>query len=200
MKTKRIFPLNLQYFAAPTDPTGGAGDPPPASGGTPPSFDDLLKDPAVQSEFDKRVAKALATGKTNWEKEKNMTAEQLAQQKIQEREADIQKREGEITKRELRLKALEILGEKKLPARLANRLDYSDEASMKVSLKEVEEDFRAALEEGVNERLKGNPPPAGKPAGAADFDKQIADAKASGNMSLVASLIRQKAESESKSK
>ena len=193
---KNRIPMNLQFFAdPPADPPAVPPTDPPKA----PSFDDFLKDTANQSEFDKRVAKALATAKGNWEKEKNMTAEQLAQQKIQEREADIQKREADITKRELRSKALETLGTKGLPKELVDTLDYTDEKSMNGSLANIEKAFRDSLQKAVDERLKGAPPPAGSGAGI-DYDKQIADAQAIGNMALVASLVRQKAEAESKKK
>ncbi len=161
MKTNCIFPLNLQYFAAPGDPPADPPTDPPADPPKAPSFDDILKDPSMQSEFDKRVAKALATGKTNWEKEKNMTAEELANQKMQEREAGILKREGDITKRELKAKALETLGTKGLPKELADTLDYTDETAMNSTLTSVEKVFRDSLSKAVDEKLKGNPPPAG---------------------------------------
>lgn len=162
--------FNLQYFAAPGDPPVGdpppAGDPPAGDPTKPVTFDEMLKDPTHQSEFDKRVAKALATAKTNWEKEKNMTAEQLAAQKVQEREADILKREGEITRRELRAKAVETLGKKGLAPDLADVLNYTDEAAMTAHIEALEKAHRAAVEKAVNEKLKGNPPPGG--SGGAD--------------------------------
>lgn len=143
----------------------GAG----GTGGQKPTFDDLMKDAANQSEFDKRVNKALATAKAKWDADSKLTAEQLAAQKTKEKEDALAAKEKELSVRELKTKAQGILAEKKLPARLANRLDYSgDEDAMLESLKELEEDFRASLQESVNEKLKGNPPPAG---GTADPDE-----------------------------
>lgn len=53
------------------DPTKNT--PPPAGNdGTPLSFDEILKDRAYQSEFDKRVSKALETAKTKWETDAKM--------------------------------------------------------------------------------------------------------------------------------
>lgn len=43
--------------------------PPAGNDGTPLSFDEILKDKAYQSEFDKRVSKALETAKTKYESE-----------------------------------------------------------------------------------------------------------------------------------
>lgn len=52
------------------------------------SFDEILKDKAYQSEFDKRLSKALDTAKTNWEKEaegKRTEAEKLAKMDADEK-------------------------------------------------------------------------------------------------------------------
>ncbi|MEG2354261.1 MAG: DUF4355 domain-containing protein, partial [Clostridium sp.] len=76
-------PFNLQMFAEAGGTAGGndgggttAGDntvtPPPTDGGQAEgdkTFDDLLKDKKYQSEFDKKVAKALEAAKNEWEVE-----------------------------------------------------------------------------------------------------------------------------------
>ncbi|WP_202967987.1 capsid assembly scaffolding protein Gp46 family protein, partial [Clostridium perfringens] len=78
------------------------------------SFDDILKDKRHQSEFDKRVAKALETAKSKWEMEKatelenakteaeklaKMNAEQKAKYAEEKRIAELEKREKDITTR-----------------------------------------------------------------------------------------------------
>jgi hypothetical protein len=171
----RRFPLDLQFFAAAGDPPAGdpppaGGTPPPATPPAPPSFDDFLKNKDAQSEFDKRVAKALETAKGKWDKEASLTAEEKAAAKTKEREDALNQKESEITKRELRAKALETLGEKGLPKELVDTLDYADEKLMNASLASVEKVFRASLAKAVDEKLKGNPPPAG--GGAAKPTKQ----------------------------
>jgi len=148
-------PLNLQLFAEP-----GEGDPNKGSE-TPPSFDDFLKDKTAQSEFDKRVAKALETAKGKWDREASLTADEKAAAKTKEREDAIAKREGDIIKRELRAKALDTLGQKGLPTELADTLSYADEDGLNASLTSVEKAFRASLSKAVDEKLKGSPPPAG---------------------------------------
>lgn len=85
MNNRRIF-IGLQHFAdgegdggtnanAPDNQTADNGG--NAQTGTPqkPTFDDMLKDKDIQSEFDKRVSKALETAKTKWQKDDNGTAE-----------------------------------------------------------------------------------------------------------------------------
>lgn len=182
---------NAGYFhSAPqfAPDAGGAGDTPPAGDATPPSdkggegdkkpsaFDDFLKGAGNQSEFDRRVTKALETAKAGWQAEADkkiaeakteaerlaqMTAEQKAQHEQEKREKTIADREAQITRRELRATALETLAEKSLPKDLADILDYGDAEKCNASLASVEKAFRTAVQAGVDERLRGKTPKAG---------------------------------------
>lgn len=170
--------LNLQTFADPNDPPTDPPQDPPADPSK--SLDDVLKDKLLQSEFDKRIAKALETAKTKWdtdfesklsaakteaEKLAKMNADQKADYERQQRETKLADREAEITRRELRATALEQLAEKGLPKQLADIIVYTDADSTNESITAVETAFRAAVEAGVNERLKGNPPGGGGAGG-----------------------------------
>lgn len=128
--------------------------------------------PEQQVRIDALIAKTIAKerskaeadvekAKTEAEKLAKMNADQKAEYERQQREAKLTEREAEITKRELRASALETLAEKGLPKGLADILNYTDADSTKESLDAVETAFRAAVEAGVNERLKGNPPGGG---------------------------------------
>lgn len=145
------------------------------------SFDDVLKDKKYQSEFDKRVAKALETAKGKWEadykvkveeakteaeKLAKMNAEQKAKYAEEKRLADIEKREKEITTRELRATAFETLAEKGLPKDLVEILNYSDAESCNNSIEKVEKAFQAAVQKAVNEKLRGKENPKGGQGGA----------------------------------
>lgn len=194
---KRFMIVNLQLFAnrpfmAPdTGADGGAG----ASGGEgsqtdgegtgegnsgaeggEKSFDDILGDKKYQSEFDKRVAKALETAKSKWETEKatelenakteaeklaKMNAEQKAKYAEEKRIAELEKREKDITTRELRAQAYETLAEKNLPKELVDILNYSDAEQCNKSIESVEKAFQSAVEKAVNDKLRGGNPPKG---------------------------------------
>ena len=183
-------PMNLQFFAegdggagsgdsgTGAGTGGAAGEPggdPGAAGGQEPStsFDDFLKDSKMQSEFDKRVAKALETSrakmqseieekikaaKTEAEKLAKMNAEQKAQYEQQKRETELAAREAEITKRELSATAKETLAEKGLPIQLAEILNYSSAEDCKTSIEAVEKAFTEAVQKAVEEKLKGGSP------------------------------------------
>lgn len=141
-----------------------------------PTFDDLLKDKAYQSEFDKRIAKALETQKTKLseeyqktmsdklseaEKLAKMNAEQKAEYEKKQREDALAKREAEINKRELTATAKETLISKGLPAELHECLNYADAETCNKSIEAISKAFEVAVTKAVDNRLKQTPPPAG---------------------------------------
>lgn len=186
-------PLNLQFFAesdgAAGSGTGGEGDSGNAAGGEGSqtgnagerqaaggvmSFDDFLKDPKNQAEFDRRIGKALETSRsrmqadidakirearTEAEKLAKMNAEQKSEYEKEKREKELADREASITKRELTATAKEQLVEKGLPLSLADVLNYSGAEACAASLDAVGKAFQEAVEKAVEERLSGGKPP-----------------------------------------
>ena len=127
------------------------------------SFDDILKDKKYQSEFDKRVAKALETAKGKWEtdyqakvEEAKTEAEKLAKMNAEQKAKYAEK---DITTRELRATAFETLAEKNLPKELVDILNYSDAEQCNKSIEAVEKAFQTAVERAVNEKLRGKQTP-----------------------------------------
>lgn len=158
--------------------TGGEGTGEGTSGseGGEKTFDDILGDKKYQSEFDKRVAKALETAKSKWETEKatelknakteaeklaKMNAEQKAKYAEEKRIAELEKREKDITTRELKAQAYETLASKDLPKELIGTLNFTDAEQCNASIEAVEKAFQSALEKAVNEKLRGGNPPKG---------------------------------------
>ena len=139
------------------------------------SFDDILKgDKKYQSEFDKKIAKALETAKGKWETDYNskledvkteaeklakMNADEKAKYAEQKRAADLEKREKDITTRELKAQAYETLAEKALPKELIDILNYENADTCNKSIEAVEKAFQSAVEKAVNEKLRGNGTP-----------------------------------------
>ncbi|KAB1437568.1 DUF4355 domain-containing protein [Candidatus Galacturonibacter soehngenii] len=203
---KPRFPMNLQFFAESdgagtndgnSDGTGtgegnGDGVKTGADDGTgASSFDDLLKDPKNQSEFDKKVAKALEKAKSKWEAEATkkiedakteaeklakMNADQKAEYERQKSLEELAKREKDINTRELKAQAYETLAEKGLPKDLANILNYESAETCNQSIEAVQKAFQSAVEKAVNERLRGGTPPKGAQGGMDAFRAQIAKA------------------------
>lgn len=167
----------LQLRRAPSDaggtpPAGDAGGKPNDDAGKdkPTGDDKPAGDKAFsQADVDKIISqtiakerakaeKALETAKTEAEKLARMTAEEKAAHEQQERETKLAAREAELNRRELRATALQTLAEKQLPAELAEVLDYADADKCNASITSVEKVFRAAVQKGVEERMKGKPP------------------------------------------
>lgn len=170
---RTLYPNNLFFFP---DDGGGEGVTLPAT------LDEALKLPGLQAELDRRMAQAMKTAKAKWEKEQNMTVEQLAETKLQERTKDVEAREAAIAQRELRAKALDLLGKDGLPASLADALDYASEEAVTASIGKVAASFRASVQAAVKEQMKGTPPAAGG-VPQVDWAAKAAAAMAKGNLS-----------------
>ncbi len=180
MKKETFIRLPLQYFAE--DGTGaggengggaegelgGSGNPEPKA----PTFDDMLKNKEYQSEFDKRVTKALEKAKVKWDEETKaklseaeklakMNADQKAKYEQEQREAAMAKREADVTRRELTATAKETLAEKGLPVELSAVLDYTSAEKCSESIENVAKAFNSAVESKTNDMLRGNPPKIG---------------------------------------
>lgn len=195
--------LNLQHFAEGGDggqgdgngegngQGDGAGTGDQNNGEGTKSFDDLLKDKANQSEFDKRVAKALETAKGKWQTEQvkaieeakteaeklaKMNADQKAQYEREKQEADFNKRLADLNARELKATAKETLSSEGLPLELAEVLNYSDADSCSKSIEAVKTAFQSAVEKAVNEKLKGKGAPKAGDGASNDLQAQIAKA------------------------
>ena len=155
---------------------GGGGEPAgaPEGGQELRSFDDILKEANYQSEFDRRVTKAINTAVskerarlealhnaelTEAEKLAKMTEEEKNEYKAQQKEAEIKKREAAITKRELMAEAKEKLADKGLPLTLAEIIDYSNAESAKNSIDAIEKSFNESVAKTVEDKLKGGKPP-----------------------------------------
>lgn len=134
------------------------------------SFEDILKDKDYQSEFDKRVAKAIETAKGKWQSETEkqlenarneaerlarMTAEEKAKHEQEKRLKELTERENAVSRRELAAEAKNTLSEKGLPNSLAEVLDYTSAESCNKSIEAVQKAFAEAVEKAVEERLKG---------------------------------------------
>ena len=147
----------------------------------PVSFDDLLVDKKIKSEFDRRVNAAIETAVSNakekWEqladqrvdeakKLENMTKAEKDAYQAKKREADLDAREAAITKKELEAQAKITLADKHIPQELSAILNYESADACKESISAVEKAFKDAVEVSVSERLKGGDPMKKAPQGS----------------------------------
>lgn len=191
---KKIFPMTLQLFAegdgdgAGGGNVSGAGASGEGTNNEPLSFDGFLAQEGNQAEFDRRVQKAIDTAVSNaqqkWqaladdklseaEKLAKMNKEEKAAYMQQKKEKELSDRESAVARKELIAEAKNTLAEKKLPAGLAEVLNYTNAESCNKSIDAVEKAFQAAVEAAVQERLKGGEPPKTPPNTGDDMAKQV---------------------------
>ncbi len=112
----------------------------------------------VRAEERKKMESEIAKARSEGERLARMTEEEKARHAAEEREAALTKREKELSMRELRATARDILGEKSLPADLLETLDYTSAETVKSSIDSMEGAFRKAVQQGVEERMRGKTP------------------------------------------
>lgn len=178
MYESKLIHLPLQFFAE-GEPVQGDDNSAQGTNTEPapePTFDDMLKNKNFQSEFDKRVTKAIETSKAKWDEEAKaekeeaaklakMNAEEKARHEHEKREKAVAEREAAVAKRELTAEAISQLSEKGLPVTLADCLNYTNAEECKKSMEKLEKAFNSAVEKRVNDMLRGTPPKAGQADG-----------------------------------
>lgn len=129
-------------------------------------------DERMAEEIDRRVREEVARARAAWEAEAAqaeaerdrvaaMNEDERAKYALSRREAAIAEREKRLMERELRAMALERLAERGLPAELADALPYDGEERCMGALDAIEQAFRHAVQEAVEQRLRGKTPSMG---------------------------------------
>ena len=174
------FDFDLQRFA---DGDAGAGDA-GATGDNSAGADGAAGDnkPKADPPQDKpedvqaKIDAALAAAKTKWEKEdqkkaaaEKKEAERLSKLSEDERKAaelensrkELEAKEAELKKKELKLEMVKVLAERSIPVQFMDYLIAEDSESTLSRITTFEKEFKKAVEDGVNEKLKGKAPAAG---------------------------------------
>ena len=94
-----------------------------------------------------------------------------AADELDRREADLTRREAELERRELRARATRLLGERALPAALADALSYDSAEALQKSVDVTEQAFREAVRRGIEERMRSDVPRTGAAEAADDSDE-----------------------------
>ncbi|MBV4423231.1 DUF4355 domain-containing protein [Clostridium tyrobutyricum] len=127
----------------------------------------------LQSEADKRVTGALKTAKEKWEadyqakieaekaeaeKLAKMTASEKEKHLLEKQKNELAEKEKTIAAREMKLTKIDIFSEKKLPIKLVDYVQGNTADEVKANIETFEKEWRSAIDEAVNERLKGKSP------------------------------------------
>jgi len=126
------------------------------------------QEPVTMESVRETVMQIVQTMREEWQtqnaermKLENMTDEQKTEYAMSQREKALQEREKKLMQRELKAKAMEKLQEKGLPKELADALPYESEAECLNAMDKLEAIFRKAVQQSVDEKLKGELPHAG---------------------------------------
>ena len=144
--------------------TGDEGNPDNAQSGEP--EDDKAKVTTLtEDDVDRIVQKRLARARKKWDKDhteaerlKKMTDDEKKQYEEDKRKEDLDNREAAITRRELTAVAKEQLNAAGVPADMADFIDYTDADSVNESVKRLSKAFKGAVQQSVDDRLKGKAP------------------------------------------
>lgn len=129
--------------------------------------DRLIRQRLARAERDQeaRLEAARAEGRSEAERRSRMTEEErlrLDREQIEQaarrREEALDAREAEIARRELRAEAVGRLAERELPRELGELLNYADAEALGASLDRLEAVFRAAVQSGIDARLRQGAP------------------------------------------
>lgn len=158
------------------------------------TFDELLKDPEYQAEFDRKVAKSTEKAKAKWQKEAEkerseaealakMTEEEKHQHELSKIDAERKQAIAELNAYKLKDEAQKVASEKGIDVQLLDLIDYSAATAenVKEKIDMIETAFNRAVEKAVNEKLKQPTPQQIKTPSMSNSVKEFLDEKYKNN-------------------
>ena len=132
-----------------------------------PTFDELLKDPEYQAEFDRKAEGMKKKWHESWqkkaEKERSeaealakMTQEEKYEHEISKLKEELQLTKDTLSSRDLKDEALNVMTEKGMNPSLLKLVNFNgaNAENVKEQIEAIEEVFSKSVENAVNERLK----------------------------------------------
>lgn len=107
---------------------------------------------------DKQLADRLKKEREDWERQAQLSAEEKEAEARKRQAEETQAREREITLRENRAEARELLQERNISTGLVDFVVDVDPEKTKENITNLEKTYLKAVEDGVNDRLKGQTP------------------------------------------
>ena len=127
----------------------------------------------LDAEADRRVTKALQTAKQKWESEfgeklekekqeavrlEKLSADEKEKELREKQLKELEERENQLKYKELLSDTKDILHEEKIPVKFADVLVQESAEKTKEKIDAFKKEWQDAIEEAVNERLKGSTP------------------------------------------
>lgn len=135
------------------------------------TFDQWLdSNPAFRSEFDRRNTKAVQTARARWEQDQaeeqdeakklsKMTEAQRERYQLDKEKKAFAAQQAQFAARQMRVSVGAELQKRGLDAGMAKWITGKDADTSMANLDEFEAAFRAAVQSGVNEAMRGKTPP-----------------------------------------
>lgn len=137
------------------------------------SFDDFLAREGYQAEFDRRVSKAIQTAQKRWqtltddrvseaEKLAQMTGEQKEKYRADKAEKELAELKRQIALGDMAKTARKMLSDEQIsiPDEMVMHLVTDDAEKTKEIVESFAKSYKAALQAGIKEAFRGNPPKA----------------------------------------
>jgi len=152
--------------------TGDKGGAAGTTGGKEDARNKAADDAELQSKIEDAVSKA----QKRWEKEyqKKIDAEKKEQERLsklseeerkkaeaEKREKELADKEADLKRKELKLEMVKVLAERNIPVQFMDYLVAEDNPSTLNRITEFEKAYKKAIEDAVNEKLKGKAPASG---------------------------------------
>ena len=137
-------------------------------------FDEILKDPKYQAEFDKRIAKSLETAKAKWdedskkaaeeerkrlEEEAKLSAEEKTKKEIEKLMKENETYKANEARRAMKDSSLEYIKSKGYSNAIADLVDLSsfkDEEEMHSRLDSINTTYANTVSKAIDDKLKEN--------------------------------------------
>ena len=133
-------------------------------------FDEILKDPKYQAEFDKRIAKAIETSKTKWDEEAEakrkemeenakLTAEEKTKKELEKLMKENETYKANEARRAMKDSSLEYIKSKGYSNAIADLVDLSsfkDEEEMHTKLDSINTTYSNTISKAIDDKLKEN--------------------------------------------
>lgn len=157
------------------------------------TLDELLKDPKIQAEFDKKAEGMRQKWEKAWQKkseEEKLEAEKLARMTEEEKHQlqlnkaieEKDRAQSELNAYKLKDEAIKIANEKQLDVGLLDVIDFNKETAetVKAKIDEIDSSFKKAVEKKVNDMMK-QPSPKQVSTNTKTDNKNYLDAKYKNN-------------------
>lgn len=113
----------------------------------------------VQKNFEETLKKRDAAAKKEAERLAKLSEEDRQKAEIENSMKELEEKEKELQRKELMIEMTKVLAERKIPVQFMDYLIAEDSESTLDRIKTFEKEFKKAVEESVNEKLKGKVPP-----------------------------------------